>query len=661
MGDEEEALLFRYRYLLGSSQLDVESLTNAFNARLQEISLGSPVDHDKLKSDPIAQHRKNLQSINSGDSPDSYNGVWFSEDKKHALLLLHTSAPAFAIDRQEQAIQTIHDAFNTLNKPEITMLLSGPPLFGVESRERIRGDSQQLTLWGSIGVALLIFIAYRSFAATLLIALPLFSGIIAGAASVTLYFGELHAIALAFGITLIGLAVDYPIHLFSHGGTGKAATRIWPTLRLGMLSSAIGFSALLFSDFEGLSQMGLFAISGIIAAGVVTRWVLPAFNPTDKHLQPTVFSLEKWQPPVNHQGATAITLVALFVTASVYLFSQQDSLWERQLKNLSPIPAEQLEQDRRLRQHLGAADPGKVLLIQNRDQEVLLQQSEQLVSRLRQAQEQGKLGSFDAPSLYLPSAKTQHQNQHSLPTTSDLDSRLQNALQSLPFRADLFKPFIDSVTASKQLEPLTPAMLENTLLGLRMAPLLRKHESGWYALLPLGDVRDPSAIRKLAESSGARYLNIQQQASELVKQYRDEALALSLIGLLLILAMLAISLRSWSRVFRVIAPVLTAIVLTSALLHLLGEKLSLFHLASLLLVLGIGLDYGLFADRCRRHTEECHNTYGALLLCSATTLLVFSLLAGSSIPVLHAVGLTVALGVLMTLIFTLLGRHNTAT
>jgi predicted exporter len=92
---------------------------------------------------------------------------------------------------------------------------------------------------------------------------------------------------------------------------------------------------------------------------------------------------------------------------------------------------------------------------------------------------------------------------------------------------------------------------------------------------------------------------------------------------------------------------------TAATLSLLGEPLSLFHLASLLLVLGIGLDYGLFFDRCQNQGGDCTRTTGALLICCSTTLLVFGLLAASPLPVLHAIGLTVSLGVVTTLLFTL--------
>jgi predicted exporter len=649
----EQELLFRHRYLLNPSQFDEATLKRALQQRLKEMALGTPLEHQQLRRDPTAVHRQTLQRLVDHHGPQRHLGVWFSENRAHALLLLYSASPAFALDQQQAAIEAIHHAFKKTAAPGVELLISGPPLFAVESRERIREGSQQLTLWASLGVALLLLFAYRSPVATLLIALPLFSGIVAGAATVVLLFGQLHGIALAFGITLIGLTVDYPIHLFSHGGNQSAARRIWPTLRLGMFTSAVGFCALVFSEFQGLAQMGLFAISGIIVAAVVTRWLLPALQATEYQLHPSLTPLINLTLIVSRQRNLRWLAPLLLVISLSVVALQGGDLWEAELNRLSPIPAAQLEQDRALRERFNAAEPGQLLLLQNNNLERLLQQSETLSAQLEQAQVNGVLDNFDTPSHYLPSIQQQQQYRNALPDSESLRENLATAKEGLPFREGLFQPFIDDVDAAKGLSPLTPASLDGTITGIRLGSLLRRHGDGWYALVTLGGIHDQAAIARIASSAGVQYIDIPQQAAQLVSHYRDEALYLVGIGSLMILLLLTISLRGVRRLLRVILPVFTAIALTTALLILLGESLSLFHLASLLLVLGIGLDYGLFFDHCQNAGSGCHRTLGALLICNLTTLLVFGLLAASPLPVLHAIGLTVSLGVLSTLLLTL--------
>jgi predicted exporter len=90
-----------------------------------------------------------------------------------------------------------------------------------------------------------------------------------------------------------------------------------------------------------------------------------------------------------------------------------------------------------------------------------------------------------------------------------------------------------------------------------------------------------------------------------------------------------------------VIPVAVALLLSTAALQLAGQRLTVFHLIAMLLVMGIGLNYALFFDR-----PEGKSTLFALFVTCATTLLAFGTLAWSSNPVLHAIGLTVTVGAL---------------
>jgi len=95
-----------------------------------------------------------------------------------------------------------------------------------------------------------------------------------------------------------------------------------------------------------------------------------------------------------------------------------------------------------------------------------------------------------------------------------------------------------------------------------------------------------------------------------------------------------------------------------AVLRGVGVELTLFHLVALILAAGLGLDYALFFEHAGDDREEQLRTLHALIVCSLMTLLVFTLLALSSIPVLRAIGSTVALGVVGNFVLGLLiARH----
>lgn len=656
----ERALLNDYRYLLGDVDLSPAALQAALQERLHELSLGIPLDHAQLRADPTMASRQLLQGLaGSGeDAPRRHHGVWFSPDGEHALLLLHSAYPAFDLDGQQTAIDALQAAFANLPQhDELRLTISGAPWFAVQSRQLIQSTTQSLTLWASLGVALLILASYRSLRAALLIAVPLASAIAVGAAAVVLWFGQLHGIALAFGITLIGVTVDYPIHLFSHGGDAQAARRLWPTLRMGVVTTAIGFAALLLSDFAGLAQLGLFAVAGLLAAALTTRWLLPTWQggtaqPDYTAATPPPQPQPAGLPTDQRHGHSAL-LLTLILAALAWSGSQGTALWESRLDRLSPVPEQELAREQQMRQWLGAAEPGQLLIIEAADVETLLQASEALAAQLAEARQQGMLDTYQLPSAILPSRHSQLAHQAALPPPDQLSQRLQQAQDELPFRAGTFDPFIKAVVESRALAPLTLEQLEEMGLGLRLQGLLRRQDNGRVlGLVPLGGVSDPAALQGLLKASASddvRFVDLASEAATLVAAYRDQALWLMGLGIALILLLLG-----WRHPAGILValPVLAALTLDVALLNLLGERLTLFHIASLLLVLGIGLDYSLFWHRCRAE-DNCHATVRALLICSASTLLVFGLLAAAPLPVLHAIGITVSLGVLLTLLLVL--------
>ena len=140
------------------------------------------------------------------------------------------------------------------------------------------------------------------------------------------------------------------------------------------------------------------------------------------------------------------------------------------------------------------------------------------------------------------------------------------------------------------------------------------------------------------------FIDIQSSTSDLVNEYRNDILLRSAVVLILIAGILAVVLRDWYRWFRVLVPVLGSILTAAALPGLLGQSLNVFHLVSLLLVAGIGLDYALFFSRFPADVADFVATRHSLFVCALSTTAVFLVLSLSTVPVLSSIGVTVATG-----------------
>ena len=101
----------------------------------------------------------------------------------------------------------------------------------------------------------------------------------------------------------------------------------------------------------------------------------------------------------------------------------------------------------------------------------------------------------------------------------------------------------------------------------------------------------------------------------------------SSVVFLCISVVLTVGLKSVSLLGPIMFPIMSALAVVAAVLNLSGESLSLFHVASFLLVIGLGLDYALFFNRLEGNEEGRLRTLYGLLVCSTTTILVFGVLA----------------------------------
>ena len=130
---------------------------------------------------------------------------------------------------------------------------------------------------------------------------------------------------------------------------------------------------------------------------------------------------------------------------------------------------------------------------------------------------------------------------------------------------------------------------------------------------------------------GAALLDIRAESTRLLASYRERALVLWAVGLAIIVALLALHLRSALRVAQVLAPIAGAVAAAAAILLVAGTKLTLFHLVALLLVAGVGSNYALFFEREPPDEDAAARTVFAVAFCAATTALAFGLLAWSQV------------------------------
>jgi predicted exporter len=669
--ERDRAFLFDNRYLLSPAmtpqRFSVEGLHTAIADSID--LLASPAGllvKSLLPRDPTGEMLRLLDQFDSGSAPASIGGAWASRDGARALMLVQTRAAGSDTDAQEQAMAAIRRAFDSAaaSTPSAKLLMTGPGVFSVTSRERIKSQVSRLSVISLLLIAALLLVVYRSPTALALGLLPVASGALAGVAAVSLGFGSVHGITLGFGTALIGEAVDYSIYLFVQSGQQAESERawverFWPTVRLGVLTSIFGFASLLLSGFPGLAQLGLYAIAGLVAAAAVTRFVLPRLLPVNFRIHDVsalAAVLARW---VERAGALRWAAGALLLAACAVLVQHRNSLWSHNISSLSPVSQADVALDTRLRADSGAPDVRYLIVVSGPDREAVLESAEHVSALLQTQVDQGALAAFETPSRYLPSVATQRARQAALPEPQVLAARLAQAVQGLPVRAGVFAPFVADVATARTRPLLQPRDLEHTSMAMAVQALLIEQRDGWNALLPLnapkGREIDAARIRAALATTGLPrvvMVDMKSESDRLYSGYLREAGLLSLGGLGSIVVLLLAVIRSPARVLRIVAPLVAAVVTVTAALAALGHPLTILHLVGLLLVVAVGSNYALFFDRPADGAPVAPRTLASMLFANLTTVAGFGLLAFSDVSILRALGTTVAPGVVLALAYS---------
>ncbi len=629
-----------YYLLLDDIDYSQASLDQALQQRSRDLTIGgSSFLLDLMARDPFLQTLKILERL----APVNISGdMWFAKDGS-AVLLAETRAPATDIAVQEQAIMSIRQAFtDSPGSDSVQLELTGVGAFSVELQNTIRAEAQKRTILAITTLLVILFAIYRKVKLLLLAALPIGMGFLAGLATVAMMFDSVHGITLAFGFTLMGVAIDYPLHLFSHARreTGEVAIKlIWPTLRIGAASTAIAYLAIALSGSEGLAQLGAFTASGVIVAALATRYWLPYFVVPDKSVT-RASNTNPQQRPLAIWPALLTLLVTLFGAQ----LSLRNGLWEDRLSSLSPVPEQRLLEDTMLRSAAGTLDMRYQLVLRAPSLESLLRDNEAVDLLLKKAADDNLLESWQSVSQLLPSEHIQKQRQQAIPPKEELHLRLQKAIAKSPFREDAFDPFEANAERAKSLSPLLPVNFEATALESWLDSHLVTVAGQWVSLISISQPKPVElAARVQTWEPQIELVDLHQSSLDLMRDYRHGAIKTIIFASLLIIALLLFEQKEPRRVLWIVLTVMASLTTTVLVVTSMHAGLTIIHLVALLLVMGLGLDYALFVSRKETVAEQTATRH-AVVACALTTTMTFGILAGSSIPMLKFIGLTIATG-----------------
>jgi len=587
-------------------------------------------------------------------------------DHRHAILFVGTRHSPFDSVAQAPLLAAVDAAFDALNARAggiLTLERAGVAPIAVDAERRIRGDLARLSIFSTLGVLLVFWSLFRSLRGLLLAILPIVGAALTGTTVGILLFGELHGMTLAIGSTLVGVAVDYPILLLTHRALapGEApasvARRVSMGLLLGALTTATGFAAMAWTSFPGVREMAVTCSVGILAALVVTRFVLPSLmgGPPPRAPLLTRGAAVGERALAWLEGHPRLRVGGVLGIALVCLVGLPRLRWLDALAALNPAdPALRAETDR-VRARVSRMDEGRFVIALARDEESALRLDDEIATRLDAAQRDGVLEASASVHAFLWSEDLQRRNRAAVAASPRLGARTLEALRHEGFKPEAFAPFArgaEALAAPPTVPPLRAADLLASPLGALVRPFFVKLGDETGVLTFVRGVKDPARLAAaVADLPGVQVFDQAVFLDQVYARFRVQTLQAIAIGLVLIFFVHLVRYRRWRHALGALLPALFAVLATLGILGALGVRVTLVHVLSLLIIISVGIDYGVFLVECV-DGGGLGPTAMSLVASFSTALFSFGLLALSGTPALRAIGLTTAIGITASLLFS---------
>ena len=563
---------------------------------------------------------------------------------------------------QRLSLGAARDAQRELHSawPEARVLRTGALFYAADARERAEWETGLIS-WGSLAAIVALFLlVFRSMRHLLLGLACVAAGLVAATAVTLLAFGKLYLLTLVCGASLLGVAVDYPFLYFANqlgAGPGwqarPALRRLLPALLLGVTTTLLGYATLGVAPFPGLRQMAVFSMAGLGASFLTVVLVLPGCLARPIPARPALMAvlggaLDRWGAWARNQAfRIVLALVTVLLAASLVRLRVDDDV-----KGLIQPSGQLRAEEQQIRALTGLSNAGRFFLVEGPDEGSVLAREEVLRARLAPLVAAGALDGVQAVSCFVPSPDAQAR---ALAAHEAQAGALGGALAALGFRPEV-RARLEAERRASAARPLTVA----AWLPMPFAAPFRRlwlgetvHGAG-SIVLPAGDAPSDRLREAAAGLEGVRLVDKAQSVSRLLGHYRRLANGALALAVLLVWLMLLQRYR-FRRSLAILAPPLLGLLAALAVLVLAGSPVTLFNTIALVLVLGFGVDYTVFLAEAQEPA-----TLLGILLAGVATLLSFGLLAFSQTPALRGFGLTLGVGVLVSVLLSNLALKGEA-
>ncbi|MGK6351662.1 1-acyl-sn-glycerol-3-phosphate acyltransferase [Parapedobacter sp. DT-150] len=612
---------------------------------------------------------RKFQRLQAGEQFTLEDGYLIARGRKNLLAFIITAAGSSETAQNTQFIRILDRTIKELNTQfagQATAEYFGAAAVAVANAQQVKQDIQ-VTLSIALAVLVALFIYfYRRIYIPLIILFPAAFGSLLGMAVLYGIKGTISAISIGIGSVLLGLTLDYSLHILSHyRGTGDVKKLFESTtkpLLMCAVFTAVDFLCLLFLRSDVLKDLGLFAAVSVMGAAIFALVFIPQVYTPQKTVsvrQNTFidaiarydFSSNKWVLGIG----IALTIVCLFTFQRVGFNDDLAAL------NYQP------EHLKRAEQALDSLDnyaAKSIYLVAYGDTyDEALGRNARLYRQLEQAEAQGIIHRFQSVGNVVFSSKQLDEkiNRWNQFWSGGKKERLQQLLiaegRKVGFKENAFAPFFEVLSHTfTALDSTDQTLLNNLFLDEFIAS--RNDLTTITTVVKTDDDHAAQLIQSLADGhEGVLAIDRKHLQEKLLSNLEADFNSLFLFASIAVFVVIFLFFGSLEITLVTNVPIFLGWLVTLGLMGIFGIQFNAFNIIITTLIFGLGVDYSIFVTKglLEQYTYGSRDmpAYKSGVVMSAlATMLCFGILVFAKHPAIRSISVIPLIGLLVVVLMS---------
>lgn len=609
-----------------------------------------------------ASQMKRLQALQLDKNLIVRGKFLITKDQKH-LLFFVTPVDAKNTGLNLEFVQNLDKTINELtaeSDPGIRIDYIGSLPIATANAERIRKDIQLTVSLAVIIILLLIYYYFRRLNILIYILLPAIFG--ASTALFILCFlqSKLSVISLGIGSVLLGISVDYALHLVTHikrhGEIGTSVKKVILPIIMSSVTTATAFFCLLMLTSPSMRQLGVFAGISVLSAAFLTILFVPSIIPQQSFK--TSITKNSWIEKIARfeiKNKGIYILVLILITCILFYFSKR-AAFEKDIEKSNYMPVHLTESQNAISRISDIHQKHIYLLSRGADLNQALINLQTHYSRLKSEKQASSINEYHGIYGLIFSEGDQAYRINkwnrfwSAEKIALLKNNLNRAAANYSFKPDAFNEFY--LTLEKEYEKQSPETLfESFSMIIKDFKIELSDQVIIPTIIPISSANDKKKLMLAFEDDPNSFiLDRKDFFLQLFESVQLNFNKLIRISLILVFLIILISLGRIELAAITFIPIILSWIWTLGIMGLIGLKINYFNIVICTLIFGLGVDYSIFItngliQKYKYGHDDLVSFRSSILLSVFTTITGLGVLIFAKHPALRSIASLAIIGI----------------